>query len=333
MSELTNKPPKRSLEVYAAAMLALTLWAGTPIANKLAVGAIDPATAGLLRSALAGLLAAALAWHWRLRPPRSLSQRALLVFSGIASFAVWPMLLSFGLGSTTANHAALIIATIPIFTGLIAAAVDRRRPSLAWFVGVAIALLGTAILIGLRAAGAAQSGASIGGDLVILTGVIACASGYVAGGKLSAGIGTFATTFLGLAIATLVLVPALALLWPRTAWQDVGALAWLAVTYMAVCSSLIGYLAWFWALGHGGIARISAWQLGQPVLTVLLAGFVLAERVTLPLVLAGSAVLLGTALTQLGSSGRGRPAPSELRSASVPGSPSASRARSSPGGP
>jgi drug/metabolite transporter (DMT)-like permease len=96
-----------------------------------------------------------------------------------------------------------------------------------------------------------------------------------------------------------VLVPAVALLWPRTDWSEVSAGAWLAVAYMALFSSLIGYVAWFWALGRGGIARISAWQLGQPVLTVVFSALLLGERVTVSLVVAGAAVLLGTALTQV----------------------------------
>jgi len=60
---------------------------------------------------------------------------------------------------------------------------------------------------------------------------------------------------------------------------------------MALFSSLIGYVAWFWVLGRGGITRISAWQLGQPVLTV--------KRITWLLAIAGVAVLVGTALTQV----------------------------------
>jgi drug/metabolite transporter (DMT)-like permease len=289
----------RSAGVYAAAFVALLLWAGTPIANKLAVASIDPATAGVARSALAGMLAALLAMHWRLPFPSLGRHRLVLAASSLASFAIWPLLLSFGLGRTSANHAALMIATIPVFTGLIAAAVDRRRPGAAWLVGVAIALCGAALLLAVRSSAAATT-ASVSGDAVIMAGVVACAAGYVGGGKLSPKLGALPTTLWSLALGTLVLIPALVILWPRTDWPHVGASAWLAIGYMAICSSLLGYLAWFWALGHGGITRISAWQLGQPVMTVVLAGFVLGERVTWPLVLAGAAVLAGTALTQLG---------------------------------
>jgi drug/metabolite transporter (DMT)-like permease len=285
--------------VYAAAIFSLVLWAGTPIANKISVAAIDPATAGLLRSALAGVASLVLAILLRLPFPFSTQQRVLLALSGVGNFVAWPWLLSLGLGLTTANHAALMIATIPIFTGLMAAAVERIRPSTAWLVGVTISLLGTAFLIGVRADGPSAAAGSVVGDVLILLGVLACAAGYVAGGLLAPQIGTFATTFWGLGSSVAFLAPALALIWGRTDWAAVSSSAWLAVGYMALCSSFVGYIAWFWALGRGGIARMSAWQLGQPVLTIVAAGFLLGERVTWPLVAAGIAVLFGTALTQL----------------------------------
>jgi drug/metabolite transporter (DMT)-like permease len=289
----------KPLTVYAMAIGAVVLWGGTPIANKAAVAVIDPATAGLLRSAIAGLLAVMLALAMRLPWPSVRRQQWLLVFSGLASFAAWPLFLSLGLGLTTANHAALLIALIPVFTGLIASAVDRTLPPLAWWGGMAIAAFGTAILIGVRSGEDPATSGSVVGDLIILVGVVACAAGYVAGGKLSPVIGTWATTFWGLASAAIVLVPAVALLWTRTRWTAVGPTEWLAVGYMALISSLAGYAAWFWALGRGGITRISAWQLGQPVLTLVFAVLLLGEVITWPAVVAGAAIVAGTALTQL----------------------------------
>ncbi len=285
--------------VYAMAIGTIVLWGGTPIANKAAVAAIDPATAGLLRSAIAGVLAAILALAMGLPWPSVRRQQWLLVFSGLANFAAWPLLLSLGLGLTTANHAALLIAMIPAVTGLIASAVDRTWPPLAWWGGMAIAALGTVILIGVRSGGNAAASGSVLGDLIIFGGVIACAAGYVVSGKLSPVLGTWATTFWGLGSAAIVLVPAVALLWSRTRWTAVGPTEWLAVGYMALISSLAGYVAWVWALGRGGITRISAWQLGQPVLTLVFAVLLLGERITWPALVAGAAILGGTALTQL----------------------------------
>jgi drug/metabolite transporter (DMT)-like permease len=296
---------RRPAAVYVAATAAVVLWSGTPIANKMAIASIDPATAGLLRSAIAGIIAGALAVATRLPFPANPRQKALLWFSGISSFALWPLLLSLGLGRTTANHAALIIAMIPVVTGLVAAAVDRSWPKLSWWMGVALAAAGTFFLVTSRA-DQAESGGTLAGDALVLSGILACACGYVAGGRLVPVIGTWATTLWGLALAAALLIPAIALLASRTAWSDVALQSWLAIAYMAVPSSLVGYALWFWALGHGGIARIASWQLGQPLLSVLFAAILLGERITPVLLACGASILLGTTLTQI----RARPASS-----------------------
>jgi len=94
--------------------------------------------------ALSGLddrsCAAAIAATARLPVPGNRRDWALLVVAGITSFALWPMLLSLGLARTSASHAALIMAMVPVFTGLIAAAFERRRPRAAWWIGVAVAV-------------------------------------------------------------------------------------------------------------------------------------------------------------------------------------------------
>ncbi len=278
---------------------ALLLWGGTAIANKIAVGHMDAMSAGVLRSLLAGLIAAGIAFAWRLPFPKPARQRGLLALSGITSFAIWPLLLSLGLGLTTASHAALIMAMIPVFTGLIAAGFERNWPRAGWWTGVVIAVIGAFFLVFYRTEGALlTAGGSVAGDLIILSGAGICALGYVAGGKLTPVIGTWSTTFWGLAIATIVLIPTFALLAPRTDWTAVGAGGWAAIVYMTIMSSLLGYAGWFWALGHGGIARIGSWQLAQPVITLALAAMVLSEALTWPLLLAAGTILAGTAIAQ-----------------------------------
>jgi drug/metabolite transporter (DMT)-like permease len=290
---------RRPLLVYVAAAATLVLWSGTPIANKIAVATIDPATAGLLRSMLAGLVAVALAKTMRLPFPKEPRLRWLLLLSGAGSFVVWPLMVSLGLGFTTASRAALIIALIPVATGLIAGAFDRRWPHGSWWAGVSIGLAGIALLILFRDSGSlATDKAGVLGDLLVFAGIAFCGLGYVAGGRLTPVIGTWATTFWGLAISTVVLIPMIALLAPRTDWSAVTFAGWASVAYMTVCSSLLGYAAWFWALGHGGITHISALQLSQPILTIVVATIWLAEPITWPLMLSAAVILVGTWLAQ-----------------------------------
>jgi drug/metabolite transporter (DMT)-like permease len=138
------------LAVVLAGSGAILLWSGTAIANKIAVVHMDPMTAGVLRSMLAGLIALSIVLATRLPRPGSRAQWGLLLVSGISSFALWPMLMSLGLGYTTANHTVLIMAVLPALTGLLGSALERRLPSRGWWLGVGIAMAGTVYLIFVR---------------------------------------------------------------------------------------------------------------------------------------------------------------------------------------
>jgi drug/metabolite transporter (DMT)-like permease len=297
LSRASDGPGK--LAVVVAASLAITIWAGTPIVTKIAVGEIDAMAVGLLRTMVAGVLVAPLLVFSRARFPfpGSPSGRLLLLVSGGAGFVAFPLLFSLGVERTTSSHAALIIAAAPVFSGLIGAAAERRRPARRWWLGVALALAGEYLLVDLRL-GVGGEGASVGGDLLVLASCLAAAAGYVAGSRLARTIGTWAATIWGLALAGLVLVPVLAWRAGSAQWlpHDLG--GWSAIAYLAVLSSLLGYVCWYWALGSGGITRVAASQFAQPVMSLVLAVLILSEPMTLPLGLIAALILAGVAIAQ-----------------------------------
>lgn len=298
MSDISTRATHAPSAVPAAlaAGAALALWSGTAVANKIAVNHMDALTAGVLRSMLAGVFALVIAVSMRLPFPESWRERALLAVAGLSSFAVWPALMSIGIARTTAGHAALIMALTPVFTVLIAAVVERRRPHGRWWLGAAAAFAGTAVLIGGRGLvpDLVNAEAGVTGNLIVLAGGVICALGYVTGARLSTRIGTVATTFWGLSIALSGLVPTFAVIATETAWHGVPMAGWLAIAWMAVLSSLAGYALWFFALGRGGIGRIGSLQLGLPVLTLTAAALVLDEAITPPLLISALVVVSGT---------------------------------------
>ena len=198
---------------------------------------------------------------------------------------------------TTASHAGLILALIPLVTGLLSSIVDRTWPNWIWWAGSSVALAGTATLI-LSRESSADNAASIAGDLVIFLGVIACSVGYIAGARITPAIGTWATTFWGIVFAAISLLPVMAFLTERTVWMDIGVPSGLAMLYLAFFGTIGGYAAWYWALGHGGITRISSWQLAQPVITLTLATLILGETVTVQLVMIASVIIVSAAWAQ-----------------------------------
>lgn len=288
------------LDAAGAATLTLIFWSGTVIANRYAVAYMDALTVGTFRSMIAGFVAVGIAVAFRLPFPASRRHRGLLLYSGCTNFAIWPMLLSLGIGLSNASHAALIMALLPVATGLMAAIVNRTKPRPAWWLGAALAILGTVFLVIATNSSAdlTLSPRYLLGDLIIFLGVVVCASGYVAGAKLSPVIGSWASTFYGLGVALIILVPTMLLLWGDVNWGDIPTSGWTALGWLAFLSSLAGYALWFLAMDRGGIARIAVWQFGQPILSLLAAALILGESITWPLIIAAIAIVAGIVIAQ-----------------------------------
>ena len=290
-------PAAGRFAVFSAALAAVILWAGTPAVTKLAVGELDPVVVGVLRTLVGAVVAVPILFARRLAFPASAEARRLLAVSALGGFVVFPLVFSLGLERTSAGHGALAMAVLPIFTGLIAAAWDRRLPGRRWWLGAAIALAGTLLLID-RRFGLTTPGASLDGDLLVLLSCLGASAGYVAGARAAREAGTFAVTFWGLGLGGLVLVPVLPFLNLADALSGLSAVAWGSVAYLGVLSSIAAYSAWYWALAQGDIGRTGLVQFVQPFLALLLAVIVLGEALTWPLLLAGLVMVAGVALAQ-----------------------------------
>jgi DME family drug/metabolite transporter len=133
---------RSGLMPLAVGWVAVLLWGGSPIATRLAVLGIDPLAVGILRTLLAAVLALPLALMLRLKLPRERRGWVLILGAALGSYVLFPILFSIGVRHTTASHAALVHASTPLFTGVIAAVLERRWPGGWWWVGVVIALIG-----------------------------------------------------------------------------------------------------------------------------------------------------------------------------------------------
>jgi drug/metabolite transporter (DMT)-like permease len=290
-----------TLAVFAAAGVAVGLWAGTPIVTKIAVAEIEPVLVGMLRTVLPAFISIPLALALRIGLPAGWRHWGWLLVSALAGFVLFPILFTVGIRYTSASHAGLILAILPVFTGLMASGLERRWPGPLWWLGVAVAGAGTAALVGLRL-GFAGGADSLLGDLVILAGGLCASAGYVSGARLSQlGYSAWGTTFWGLAVGGLVLLPFLAIAAPSVDWGAVSMASWLCVAYLMLASSILGYVAWYWALARGGIGRVGLMQFAQPVGTLVLAALMLGEALTVPLVIVAVVILGGIYIARRGA--------------------------------
>jgi drug/metabolite transporter (DMT)-like permease len=288
--------PRARAPVIVAALV-MVVWGASPAMTKIAARDLSSLEVGVLRTLLAGLVAAPIVLVTRERLPAGGHQRRLLLVSAISGFVAFPILYSVGQGRTSAMHGGMILAALPIFTGAYAALLDRRRPSRAWVAGSALALAGEVALVTIRTGD--STGATVFGDALVVLSAMLVSIGYVAGARLGqGGYRALAATYWGVIIGALLVLPVLAGTINADGLPDAGPESWAAILWMAVVTSIIGYIGWYWALARGGIQRISTIQFLQPFSGLLIAAWLLDEQFTLPLVAASAMILAGVTITQ-----------------------------------
>ena len=256
------------IAVWLAAGATVTIWGGSPVVTRVAVDIVDPLLVGLLRTMLAAAVTVPLALMMRLpvpgfAAPRNARHAALLAVAAISGFVGYPILISYGLENTTASHTGLIMACLPVLTASMAFLLDRQAPSITWCVGAFVAFAGEFALIHYRF-GALDGDATLTGNVLVFVACCCAAMGYVAGARLSRHVSSWATTFWGVGLATLILLPVLISTGGIGMIGEIGAGGWLALAYLAIAVTVVAYVCWYWALANGGEARAGGVQFAQP---------------------------------------------------------------------
>jgi len=279
-----------------SALTALLFWGGTAITNKALLEFLGAADIAIVRAWLAGVFATVLIVLSKIPRPGSATERTLLVVYAISVFVLWPLLLSAGLARTSASHAAIIMAFLPILTILVSSVVSGTRPKRRWWLGSTVAIVAAFLFLIDTTEGAEGAGrSSLTGDLIVLSGCLFAAIGYVLGGRVSSSLGARAATLWGLVVAMLVLTPAG--LWSGSYAQllDLPAGAWANLVWLSLLSSFLAYLLWYHASALMGVNRTGTMLLLLPAITLLGANLFLDEPLSLQLIAGCVAVVVGTA--------------------------------------
>ncbi|MDH3763252.1 MAG: DMT family transporter [Gammaproteobacteria bacterium] len=281
--------------VFIAALGAVVIFGGSAVATRVAVSSITALDVSIMRTIIGGLIAIPLALMLRIRLPLATPQKWLLLLSGFCGFIAFPLLFTIGVSLTTANHATMILAILPVLTGAIAMAWDRQTPAGAWWVGCMLAFGGEILLI--YEAGPDSARVSIRGDLLVLVSTLFASLGYVAGARLQrSGYSARGTTFWGVGLFALLLLPVAPLLLDFEGLKTAGSYAWSGLIYQAIGVTIVAYILWYWALGTGGIARVGLFQFLQPLSGVILAWLVLSEQLSLIFLIASAIIMIGVIL-------------------------------------
>lgn len=228
-----------------------------------------------------------------------LSRRAIIIAlaSGVF-FACDLALFNVSVLRTSATAASLLSNNSPIFVGFGAWLLFRERPSTAFWIGLALSLVGGAVIVGMDAgapAGAAPGTQGAFGDVTGDLMAVAASAFFAAYLMLTARVRAQMDT---LTFNTLAIVGSVVTLWlvcvllrvplGGYSWQ-----VWTMLLGLGLVAQLVSYFAISYALGHLPAAQTSVGLLAQAPLTALLAMPLLGESITAGQVIGSVLVLTG----------------------------------------
>ena len=286
-----GSPPSRA-RIVAAFAAVYVLWGSTYLGIRFAIETLPPFLTNGLRFMAAG--AVLCAWARARGAPRPSAREwgggavtGFLLFLCGTGAVIWAERV------IPSGVAALVVATEPMSFVLIEAVRRRRMPKGAVFGGLALGLVGLAILVG--------PGSLLGGERFDLaaSGVLVLGTFcWAAGSLFSRGSRLPASPVMATAV-TLVSggawLAALGLLSGELGRFDPAAVSTrsvLAVIYLFVFGSIIGFSAYLWLLRVTSASRVSTYAYVNPIVAVFL-GWALAGEVLSPRVFLAAAIIVG----------------------------------------
>jgi drug/metabolite transporter (DMT)-like permease len=284
--------------LYLKLVLTMLFWGGTFIAGRVAAQEIGPLTAAAGRFAFASLLLMVIlrvrAGGW----PRLSRREALLIF-GIALTGVVGYNIAFflGLRQITASRASLIIALNPVFITLASAVVFRERLSVAGLAGVLLSLAGAGLVITRGSWQDLELGFGPGEFFISLCVVLWVSYTLIGRVALRTLTPLVSTTYASLLGCAGLVLPAF--LVERSTWTPPSPSLILALAYLGLFGTVLGFIWYYEALRELGAAQAGIFINLVPVFAVLLGVLTLGEEVTPQTLLGGVLVVLGVTLTNV----------------------------------
>jgi drug/metabolite transporter (DMT)-like permease len=189
---------------------------------------------------------------------------------------------------------ALLVATAPLWMALIDRMVFGRRLPLLVIVGLLIGFGGVGFLIGSPGSGHI----SLFGAALALAAPLCWASGSVFTRHVKLPIRPLVAASMEMLWAGLLFGIASLVTGElgRVHWQQISTTSVVALVYLIVFGSLVGFSAYVWLLRSAPLSLVSTYAYVNPVVAVILGAIFVGEAITARLVIAGGIIILAVAL-------------------------------------
>ena len=282
--------------IYLKLFLAAFFWGGTFVAGRSLGGVVHPVDSAFFRFCIAAVLLLIITRYREGLSRLSMRQLLAVIALGATGVMAYNLFFFYGLTSISAGRASLIIALNPVFITLASFIIHKEQIPLRRLSGIIISLAGAIIVI-THGDPLSILAEGIGRGEMLIFGCVLSWTLYSIIGK---------TTMVGLSPLAAVCYSSVAgaiLLFGIAVWQ--GNLteavhypfsAWLAITYLGVFGTVLGFLWYFQGIQTIGTPRAAIFINFVPVAGVSLALLVLGETLTWSLLTGGTLVVTGAYL-------------------------------------
>lgn len=262
---------------WAALGVVYVVWGSTYLAIRISIETMPPLLSAGARFLVSGALLCL----------------AVLAFAGPAAFRMtWPqfgtaalvgvLLPAWGNGlvvvaeqQVASGLAALLVACVPLYVVLFRR-LTGQRPPLVTIAGVAIGLVGLAVLL-LGGPVAGAHGTAWWGPWLVVLAALGWSAGTVAGSRLPTPANPVTFSAVGMLVGGALLTVGGAAGGERVVFAEVSTASWLGWAYCVLFGSL-AFSSYVYALGRLPVSTVATYAYVNPVIAVLLGVLLADER-------------------------------------------------------
>ena len=267
------------------------IWGSTFLAIRFGNEATPPVWAATIRLALASVLLFAITGAFRMSLPRGEALRGAALW-GFFNLGVNLSLLYIGETTVPSGISAVLFATVPQTTALLAAAFGVERLVARKLIAAIVAIGGVAIIF----AGELGVAVPFAGLLTVFAAASAAALANVLL-KRAPKQQVIPLNAIGTAVGAIVCLVVSVLLGESHA-IPVTMSAWLPILYLTIAGSLGAFVLFSWLVTHWSVSNASLLGVTVPIIAVILGGLVKGEQPA-ALTYVGAAVVISAILIAL----------------------------------
>ena len=293
-----------TLSIFYLALTSVSfLWGTSYAAAKIGMYELSPINLGIFRAILAAVLFAIILAKMDRGSTIERKDIPKFILLGFLVVTSYFYLHYTGLSYTTTINAALIIATSPIFTALLGAALGWERIGTVGGIGITLAFVGVSLIITNGQLGTIFQSATLLGNLLLLSNALVWAGFTLYGKSLLQKYRPFTAIAYIHIFGTILMLPFAFFptkIAPLPFIQQVMTISWPtagAALYLAILCSVYGYYMWYTGVARIGPVKTAVFSYLNPLFAILAGVWLLGEKLTGYTIFGGILVIAGVYLT------------------------------------